>query len=268
MSLEDGLQVYSNAVKDSSASDFELPVTLECSESKGFNECDNLFFSVVISGSVYGEFIMGVNEQKVAYALGLSSGVDDPLTSTAREQVIDIFSEIGNIAAGIALPKVKTKNRILSLTAPKVYRGSLRFAAVKMYEIRLELAPGCDVTCYFYLDEMELDVAKKYKEALQKLYTSNIDLKKSNEQLIQQKKKIVQAEKRASMGVLSAGVAHNINTPLGAIVLNCNSLENSLSEDTFDPEEGKKYVNNILITADRIANIISRLRSFIKAGVS
>lgn len=57
------------------------------------------------------------------------------------------------------------------------------------------------------------------------LYEANETLKATNEELTEQKNQLVQQEKLASIGLLAAGVAHEINNPVGFVKSNLQTLE-------------------------------------------
>lgn len=62
------------------------------------------------------------------------------------------------------------------------------------------------------------------EEKSRALFESYQSLKDAHEALQENQRQLVQSEKMASIGVLSAGVAHEINTPLGFLMANTNTL--------------------------------------------
>jgi signal transduction histidine kinase len=84
------------------------------------------------------------------------------------------------------------------------------------------------------------------------------DLKISNNQLESTRQALFNSEKLASMGQLSAGIAHEINNPLGVILLNANLLLESLRQGSDDYEDLKMIVDQ----AERCKKIVSGLLNF------
>ena len=73
----------------------------------------------------------------------------------------------------------------------------------------------------------------KLKQTQLRLERSNQELKQSLNELAKNQSALIQAEKMASVGVLSAGIAHEINTPLGFSISNLNTvLEDFIPELT------------------------------------
>ena len=67
-------------------------------------------------------------------------------------------------------------------------------------------------------------------EEVQDLLRSNQELKQLNARLSEAQEKLVQSEKLASIGQLAAGVAHEINNPIGYIFSNFGTLERYLAD--------------------------------------
>lgn len=69
---------------------------------------------------------------------------------------------------------------------------------------------------------------------------------------------LLQAEKMSSLGELAAGVAHQLNNPLGGITL----YSQLILEDYDLPEDAKKDMLRILQDAERCSNIVKELLTF------
>lgn len=106
--------------------------------------------------------------------------------------------------------------------------------AVPVFQINQSLG----VACFFYRDE-EIDIFKlqtvessramltlaiQRKTAAASLHNRYKELKQAYEQLDDTQKQLVQSEKMASLGQLAAGVAHEINNPIGFILSNYETL--------------------------------------------
>lgn len=75
-----------------------------------------------------------------------------------------------------------------------------------------------------YRFDLEAKVANR-TEALEQALT---EVKKINRELIRTQNQLVESEKMSQIGVLVAGVAHEVNTPIGVCVTATSILENSL----------------------------------------
>lgn len=91
-----------------------------------------------------------------------------------------------------------------------------------------------------------MDELQAYKQALQRerelrqqaehlleeksreLYDSLCELEQTNRMLEQNRRQLVQADKMASLGIISAGVAHEINNPIGFVSSNVNMLAENM----------------------------------------
>ena len=83
-----------------------------------------------------------------------------------------------------------------------------------------------------------------------------------NERAIQtERAKVLQSSKLASLGEMAGGVAHELNSPLGAIVLSAE-LADDLLGDIPGSEEARIEVRSIGEVAERMGKIISGLKTF------
>jgi len=90
------------------------------------------------------------------------------------------------------------------------------------------------------------------------LHNSLDELTTSNNKLAETQAALHNAEKLASMGQLSAGIAHEINNPLGVILLFANSLLDELEPDSETYDD----VHMISEQAERVRKIASGLLNF------
>ena len=84
------------------------------------------------------------------------------------------------------------------------------------------------------------------------------ELQQSNLSLETTKEALVKSEKLASMGQLAAGIAHEVNNPLGILLLHANLLLEDCEDDTQEAEDVKLIVDQ----ANRCKKIISGLLNF------
>jgi len=122
--------------------------------------------------------------------------------------------------------------------------------------------------------EQELEESRKLRNALDELESTNLNLRQTQSQL-------VHSEKMATMGMLVAGVAHEINTPVGAVSSMHGTLMKAIDKlkTLLSSGAGGELLlsdPNVISTlaiideanrvicggTSRVTNIIRRLRSF------
>lgn len=152
------------------------------------------------------------------------------------------------------------------------------------------LLDQCEVSAYQISSILEGNINKK------KLESSYVEIKKSHEKLKEAQSQLVQSEKMASLGQLAAGVAHEINNPIGFVMSNVGtlkeyseviskyiSLANELVEKNegpecdalrqLDDEEDMTFIVNDIneIMSDcsdglrRVKDIVANLKSFARS---
>ena len=93
---------------------------------------------------------------------------------------------------------------------------------------------------------------------IEKLHKSISDLNLSKEKLETTRQALKQSERLATMGQLSAGIAHELNNPLGIITMYSNILKDESAAD--DPV--RKDLDLIIEQADRCKRIVGGLLNF------
>ncbi|HKK43778.1 MAG TPA: ATP-binding protein, partial [Bacteroidales bacterium] len=93
---------------------------------------------------------------------------------------------------------------------------------------------------------------------IEKLHRSVNDLALSNEKLSSMKLALKQSEKLAHMGQLSAGIAHELNNPLGVVIMYSNILLEEASEEDPVRDDLKLIVEQ----AGRCKKIVGGLLNF------
>ena len=85
------------------------------------------------------------------------------------------------------------------------------------------------------------------------------ELKLAQSRLIEVQKELGKKEKLAALGRFSAGIAHEINNPLGTILVNAGLIKESLEKGM---EVGVDEIEEIVSEVKRCKNIISTLRTY------
>jgi signal transduction histidine kinase len=82
------------------------------------------------------------------------------------------------------------------------------------------------------------------------------DLRRALEQLTLSQAQLVQSSKLAAIGQLAAGVAHELNTPLGAITVGSELVRKLIPDD---PNKALERMKSVLTAASQMQEVISKL---------
>ncbi|NJK69634.1 MAG: AAA family ATPase [Microcoleus sp. SU_5_3] len=140
------------------------------------------------------------------------------------------------------------------ITAMAFYRGSYRFEWMHRrvdgedfwVEVLLTVIP-VDGKEILHTVWREIGARKQAEAAL---YQKNQELRDTLQQLEATQEELIQSEKMAALGQLVAGVAHEVNTPLGAIRSSAGNVSKFLDQtlehlpelfQSFSPEEGQIF---------------------------
>jgi C4-dicarboxylate-specific signal transduction histidine kinase len=93
--------------------------------------------------------------------------------------------------------------------------------------------------------------------------------RRARENLREEEVHRVNSDRLVALGQMSAGIAHEINSPLAVIQLSCQQLQMILAEHELPDElasEGARLCDRIDRTTRRIGGIVSGLRTFARDG--
>jgi PAS domain S-box-containing protein len=91
--------------------------------------------------------------------------------------------------------------------------------------------------------------------------------KQAEEALDQAQMALTRMTRITMMGELAASIAHEVNQPLAAIVMNGGACQRWLNANPPNMEEARNAASRIVRDANRASEVISTIRSFVKRGV-
>lgn len=146
----------------------------------------------------------------------------DPVT---RENYISAAVEFGG-ATGIEVPMRCHDGRIRRIcVSGRFVEAAGRRQLITFYDDVTEARSNeCAIR------ELNSNLEARIDERTRELSAANAELFEALDQLRKAQKELVRTEKLASLGALVAGVAHELNTPIG----NCLTVASTLAEKTHD----------------------------------
>ncbi len=131
--------------------------------------------------------------------------------------VLPMFCKEGHISHFMELLVDRTEQKLKELQAEQLAR---------------EHTEELEIVTRMLEDDVEerRQVEQLMREQQDQLVNRNVELQLLNGKLEQMQGQLLQSEKLASIGQLAAGVAHEINNPIGYVNSNLSSLENYLAD--------------------------------------
>lgn len=220
---------------------------------------DVLFCQGCIDGPIVDKNISGPSRKQIVVDFFESQ------TEEVWEGDKDIAPKLGSMDLGrsftvqdISLPEPKEEEVQAILTElGKTYPnrnldcGACGFSTCREKAIAVVQGLAEKEMCLHYL----LTQSRRLYSRLEK---SHRELQISHNELEQAQKQLIQSEKLASIGQLAAGVAHELNNPLGTITLFSGMLKKDLPKN----EKWEKDINLIIQESERAAKIVKDLLSF------
>jgi two-component system NtrC family sensor kinase len=190
-------------------------------------------------------------EYNITEMIGKTTSELNIISQEEQNRLIENIDQLGKIEAIESFLTSKTGKRIDSLAyfIPIIING-------KHFNIGMSL----DIT---ELKKTEGDLKKINNELDTRVKQRTIELEQINQELIQTidelktaQYKLIQSEKMASLGVLTAGIAHEINNPINYINLSILGLKNIIGEILYLIE---KYEQ---ITFDNYLNKLKEIEEY------
>lgn len=110
---------------------------------------------------------------------------------------------------------------------------------------------------------MAREVSTLNRTLEQKVARRTTQLEEKNRELLAAQKELARSERLAGIGMLAAGVAHEINNPLAIIRGNTELLQDEIPAE----DEAREEVEAIMVEIGRIERIVANLKVFSRSGI-
>lgn len=189
---------------------------------------------------------------------------------TLNERIRMIARAEGDLSQRISFPKTYREVEQLSEATNMVMESTERF--VELLEDKQHRLEDTNRELAAQAEELEAQT--------EELIALNESLEEAMRKLQDTQVQLVQSEKMASLGQLTAGIAHEINTPLGAINSNTNIIEMVIEFlrtdlELANNEKARTLVERIekandtnKLACDRIMQIVRHLKNFARLDES
>jgi nitrogen-specific signal transduction histidine kinase/iron only hydrogenase large subunit-like protein len=183
----------------------------------------------------------GAREPDRARGTGVKAAQDEPDGGPQLDLNVSFSPVVREV---VETPEEEIR-RILSLTGKVTPADELNCGACGYSSCR-------EKALAVYLGKAEVEMCLPY-------LISRVE--KAMKDLTDNQERLIQAEKLASMGQMAAGIAHEINNPLGVVLMYSHLLKEELADST----RGREDVDRIIAEAERTRGIVRGILNFARA---
>ncbi len=275
---------YSDSILQNLALIRQQNKDLNIREQKFFLLFDNSFDAILIADK--GIIIDANNSATQVLRISKEEVIGKHIIEFAPEKQpngtlsIDFMNQIAQEVSEGAIKSFEFRHKRADgeLFDSEVHISSIKFNNQELYQILIK-----DIT-EKKLHQLQINNYKQHLENLVEqrtgeLHQANINLVESNIKLKKQHSKLeksiaeiqsmqeqlIEKEKMATIGVMTSGVAHEINNPLNFIQTGLYTLQNTIQHSCLSDEEmmiSKEVIRYMEEGVDRISNIVKGVGSF------
>ena len=192
-----------------------------------------------------------------------------PLESALVDARVQLLRTTLTLMAVIALVAAFVFRRFIRQPIAQLQEGARRIAGGDL-STRIEVEGGHELALLAAdFNHMAEDLARAQQEVEEWSRTLEDKVEQRTEELQRAKHQVMHMEKMASLGKLSATVAHELNNPLSGILTYARLVERELGEQTLDDEvktELFRYLGVVQQESTRCGAIVKNLLLFARRG--